>query len=307
MKITKKILPVIVWLMTAVSSMVLSQTPPSSSARIEKNQVYGMYSGLALLMDVHYPEKPNGYGILYISGSGWTAPLDLNALPLKDNAQTAMYVKPLVEAGYTVFAINHRAAPRFHYPSPVEDAQRAVRYVRYNARRFGIRPDRIGASGGSSGGHLVSLLGVLDGKGMPTDADSVNRESCKVQCIVARATPFNLMLSSSNASPHPPIMEYPLISTDTISVTYKTYREASPLFHVTNDDPPFLLVHGDADKTVPFKNSELMEHALQKVGVSVKLINIPGGGHGPAFPGAKNPPDYRSEMTRWFDTYLIRK
>ena len=302
MKSSKKTL--IVWLLIAIPSLVKSQTPLPSSARVEKNQVFGMYSGLALLMDVHYPAKPNGYGILYISGSGWTAPTELNALPLKDNAQTAMYVKPLVEAGYTVFAINHRSAPRFHYPVPVEDAQRAVRYVRYNARRFGIRPDRIGAAGGSSGGHLVSLLGVLDGKGMPTDADSVNRESCKVQCIVARATPFNLI---SPGTPPPPILEHVIVGTDTSAVEYKTYREASPLFHVSNDDPPFLLIHGDADKTVPFKNSEVMEQALRKVGVKVKLITVPGGGHGPKFPGAINPPDYLGESTRWFDMYLIQK
>jgi len=115
---------------------------------VEKNQVYGMYSGLALLMDVHYPAKPNGYGILYISGSGWHAPLSYKANPLKDNAQTAMYVKPLAETGCPVFAINHRAAPRFRYPAPVEDAQRVIRYVRYNARKFAIRADRIGAAGG---------------------------------------------------------------------------------------------------------------------------------------------------------------
>ena len=303
MKSTQKNSLVILWLMIALPFMALSQAL-SSSHRIDKNQIYGMYSGLALLMDVHYPEKPNGYGILYISGSGWTAPTELNAIPLKDNAQTAMYVKPLVEAGYTVFAINHRSAPRFHYPIPVEDAQRAVRYIRFNAVRFGIRPDRIGAAGGSSGGHLVSLMGVLDGKGIPTDADSINRESYKVQCIVARATPFNLI---SPGTPPPPLLEHVIVGTDTSSVEYKTYREASPLFHVTNDDPPFLLIHGDADQTVPFKNSELMEQALQKVGVEVKLVTVPGGGHGPAFPGAKNPPDYLGEMVRWFDTYLIRK
>lgn len=302
MKSTKK--PLIVWLMMAVPSIVISQSPPPSSTRVEKNQVYGMFSGLALLMDVHYPDKPNGYGILYISGSGWTAPTELNALPLKDNAQTAMYVKPLVEAGYTVFAINHRSAPRFHYPAPVEDAQRAVRYIRFNAGRFKIRPDRIGAAGGSSGGHLVSLLGVLEGKGNPTDADSVNRESCRVQCIVARATPFNLI---SLGTPSPPILEHLVLGTDTSSVEYKTYREASPLFHVTNDDPPFLLIHGDADKTVPLKDSEVMEQTLRKVGVKVKLVIVPGGGHGPKFPGAINPPDYLGESTRWFDMYLIQK
>lgn len=310
MKTPKKNSLILLWLMIALPFMVLSQTP-SSSRRIDKNQIYGMYSGLALLMDVHYPTKPNGYGILYISGSGWHTPMSYKAMPLKDNAQTAMYVKPLVEAGYTVFAINHRSAPRFRYPAAVEDAQRAVRYIRYNAKKFGVRADLIGASGGSSGAHLVSMLGTLDGTGNRTDSDSVNRESAKVQCVVARAAPtdWRAMTKGDLTAMTDFIGMIPIISgiMDTTSVEYKTYNEAFPLYYVTTDDPPFLLMHGDADNTVPFKNSEVMEQALRKLGIQTKLLPIPGGGHGATFPGAKNPPDYLGEMVRWFDTYLIRK
>src|SRR5687768_15456371 len=151
---------------------------------VERNVVYGMYSGLALLMDVHRPEAgANGYGIVHISGSGWSAPLGLDARPLKEASHVEIEALPLVEVGYTVFTINHRAAPRFAYPAAVEDAQRAVRFVRHNAARLGIRGDRIGALGGSSGGHLVSMLGVLDGDGDAEDESAVNRESARVQCV----------------------------------------------------------------------------------------------------------------------------
>jgi acetyl esterase/lipase len=68
-----------------------------------------------------------------------------------------------------VFAINHRQAPRFRYPAPIEDAQRAVRFVRFHRSDYGITSDRIGAWGSSSGGHLVELLGTMDGKGDPAD------------------------------------------------------------------------------------------------------------------------------------------
>src|SRR5687767_5177862 len=135
-----------------------------------ENVVYGMYSGLALLMDVYAPEgEANGHGIVHISGSGWGAPLGLDARQLKEAGHVEIEARPLVAAGYTVFSINHRATPRFPYPAAVEDAQRAVRFVRHHADRFGIRADRIGAIGGSSGGHLVSMLGVLDGDGDPED------------------------------------------------------------------------------------------------------------------------------------------
>jgi dipeptidyl aminopeptidase/acylaminoacyl peptidase len=65
-----------------------------------------------------------------------------------------------------------------------------------------------------------------------------------------------------------------------------------------------LLIHGDADRTVPFHQSELFEAALKKVNVPVKLIRIEGADHGPDFPGAKNPPDYKAEIVKWLDTYL---
>ena len=174
----------------------------TAEERVERNVVFGMYSGLALLMDVYHPETPNGYGIVFISGSGWTRALSLDATPLKESGQEEIYAVPLAVAGYTVFGINHRASPRFRHPAHLEDAQRAVRFVRHHADRFGIDPDRVGAMGGSSGGHLVSLLGTLDGKGDAKDPSPVNRSSAKVQVVVARAAPTDLTLSSSSRN-HP--------------------------------------------------------------------------------------------------------
>ena len=302
----KRVLNALLLLMLVAPTAVLGQAPQQGPSRIERNVVYGMYSGLALLMDIHYPKKSNGYAVIFISGSAFWAPLSYEAQPLKEFPQVQVYARPLLEAGYTVFAINHRAAPRFRYPAAVEDAQRAVRYVRYNSKRFGIRPDRIGAAGGSSGGQLVSMLGVLDGKGDHDDPDPVNRESAKVQCVVARAAPVDLI----NLMAIQPVdfmgmrVEVGGKLLPPSSIEYKTYHEASPLYHVSKDSAPFLLMHGDADKVVPFKNSEAMEHALTQAGVEVKLLRIPGGDHGADFPGAKNPPDYLGEMVRWFDQHL---
>ena len=113
----------------------LSSSGSLLAEHIETNVVYGMYSGLALLMDVHYPDKPNGYSIVFIPGSGWTAPLAFDAPPLKDNT-VGDGPKKLANGGYTVFVINHRATPRFQYPAPLEDAQRAVRFIRSNAATY---------------------------------------------------------------------------------------------------------------------------------------------------------------------------
>ena len=290
--------------LTAASNLAAAQEP----SRIDRNVVYGMYSGLSLLMDVHYPRKPNGYGVIYIAGSAFYAPLSYADTPLKETSQVQMYAKPLLEAGYAVFAIDHRDPPRFRYPAPVEDAQRAVRYLRYHAKEFGIRPDRIGAVGGSSGAYLVDMLGVLDGKGDPDDPDAVQRESAKVQCVVSRAAPVDFINLVSNRAAFVDIMGMRVELAGKLlpesSVEYKTYQEASPLRHITKDAPPFLLMHGDADHVVAFRNSEVMEDALRHEGVEVKLLRVPGGDHGADFPGAKNPPDYLGEMVRWFDRHL---
>jgi acetyl esterase/lipase len=284
--------------------------PLLGQARVDRNVIFGMYSGLALLMDVHYPEKSNGHAIIFISGSGWHAPLSYSAGPLKSSAQVEAYAKKLNEAGYTVFSINHRAAPRFHYPAAVEDAQRAVRFVRHNAGKYDIKPDRIGATGGSSGGHLVNMLATLDGKGNAEDPDPVNRQSAKVQCVVARAAPSDLTrIKTESGLPTVTsfmgILRIPGVSAN--SEESRIYREASPINYISSDDAPILLIHGDADTTVPFEQSELMEQAAQKAGATVKLLRIPGGGHGAEFPGAKNPPDFMAEMVRWFDRHLLNK
>jgi acetyl esterase/lipase len=288
-----------VTLMAAVSSL-------GAAARVDSNVVYGMYSGLALLMDVHHPERPKGLGIVFVSGSGWHAPLAMGAPQLKIGSAVETYAAALTRAGYTVFAVNHRAAPRFHYPAPVEDVQRAVRFIRYHAKEYGIDPARMGAAGGSSGGHLVEMLGVLDGKGDDSDPDPVNRVSAKVQCVAARAAPADMgrMARTMTAGTITSFMGMPPDPRGEGSVESRTYLEASPIHHVSAGDAPMLLLHGDRDATVPLEQSELMEKALQKAGVDSKLFVIPGGAHGPTFGNPKNPPDYLGEMVRWFESHL---
>ena len=279
----------------------------SAQSRVDTNVVYGMYSGAALLLDVHYPARPNGFGIIFIPGSGWSAPLGYAAAPLKESNQVEMYVPSLTQAGYTVFAITHRATPTFRYPAPLEDAQRSVRFIRHNAAKYGINPARIGGAGGSSGGHLVSMLGTIGGPGDASDTDPVNRESARLQCIVARAAPLDLLRMSPSIAKEAVALLLGvrvIEATPKTSVEYKTAWAASPINHVSPEAAPSLLIHGDVDQTVPFHQSEMMEAALKKAGVPVKLLRIAGGDHGPTFPGATNPPDYKAEMVKWFDTYL---
>lgn len=272
------------------------------------NVIYAMHSGLALLLDIYHPVKPKGLGVVYINGSGWHAPLAQNAQPLKETPLGMPYVEALCAAGYTVFAINHRAAPRFHHPAAIEDTRRAVRFIRHHAQNWGIDPGRIGACGGSSGGHLVCLLGLQAQAGHPEDQDPVNRHSAQVQCVVARAPLVELRRLVSGAASGIVAsylgMPYRGEAQGGYALEQGTYRDASPLVHVSRQSPPLLLIHGDADDLVPFEQSSLLHAALQAQGVPCDLLTVPGGAHGPDFPGAADAPDYLGAMVSWFDAHL---
>jgi acetyl esterase/lipase len=280
----------------------------TAEPRVEKNVVYGMYSGLALLMDVHHPEKPNGYGVIFVAGSGWQAPLTYDAVGIKER-QIEMWGPPLLRAGYTVFAINHRAAPRFHYPAAVEDTQRAVRFVRHHAKAYGVDPVHIGGVGGSSGAHLLSLIAMLGAAGNDDDPDPVNREPATLQCVVLRAAP-NDMRQMIGSGALPQVVSFMELPPSNAPANEKVYTAASPIAHVSRSAPPVLLLHGDADKTVPYQQSVAMEEALRAANVPVKLVRIPGGEHGPNFTvagaGKPNPewPDFLGEMVSWLDQHL---
>ena len=191
--IMKKLLLLFTLFLLCLTPQRLLAEPELDAARVDRNVVYGMYSGLALIMDVYYPHNPNGYGIIQISGSGWTRPLGLDARMLNHQAHVVADSTPMLAVGYTVFTLNHRATPRFTYPAQVEDVQRAVRFIRYHADKYQINPDKIGAIGGSSAGHLVSMLGVLNGDEFPQDDSPINQVNAKVQCVIARAAPSDFI------------------------------------------------------------------------------------------------------------------
>src|SRR5262245_26231251 len=145
----RRILPSLITLLS-LSAAAADRDP----LPVERNVIYGMHSGAALLLDVHRPRKPNGYGIVFVAGSGFQADPAYGARPLKET-QIDLWGPPLTAAGYTVFAVNHRGAPRFHYPAAIEDVQRAIRFVRAHAGDYGIDAAHLGGLGGSSGGNLI--------------------------------------------------------------------------------------------------------------------------------------------------------
>jgi acetyl esterase/lipase len=289
--------------------------PLIEGAKVEPNVVYGMYSGLALLLDVHTPPAPNGYGVIFVSGSGWQAPTGYDATPLKQN-QIPIWGPALLKAGYTVFALNHRAVPRFHYPGAVDDVQRAIRFVRHHAKDYRIDRARIGGMGGSSGGHLIALTAMLAAPGIADDPDPVNREPATLQAIVLRATPTDL-IAQAKADRGGGVTGFLEVPWPAESAggrpnpkTERLYKQASPSTHVSAQSPPTLLIHGDADESVPFAESVAMEASLNAAGVPTGLIRVPGGAHGADFGAGAAPrpdwPDFFGAAVRWYDAHLKR-
>ena len=265
-----------IFLTAALASLQMAPAPalpaPDTKAAVEDNVVYGMYSGLALLMDIYSPSVPNGRGVVLIQGSGWHSNRGDHAGQKK--AQAWQLATELADAGFQVFAINHREAPRFHWPAARDDVQRAVRWVRHHADRYDIDADAIGVMGSSSGGHLAALLGTVEGSGNSESPDPVERESSRVQAVVLFAPATDL-----DAFGYEPrvvaMMGHTVVAGDGL----EAYIEASPISHVSSDDAPFFIVHGQNDQVVPVEQSIEMARALEHAGVEVELQVLPDGDH----------------------------
>src|SRR6476620_778472 len=128
--------------------LVASQAPPASRPEVDRKEdvIYGRKFGLAMTMDVYVPKaKQNGAGVIYAVSGGWISLKQPVAPPVYD---------VFLSRGYVVFAVTHGSQPRFSIPEVLEDMHRAVRFIRHNAKQYGVDPDRLGIAGGSAGGHL---------------------------------------------------------------------------------------------------------------------------------------------------------
>jgi acetyl esterase/lipase len=180
-------------------------------------------------------------------------------------------------------------APRFLPPAQVEDIQRAVRFIRFNAKKYGIDPDHIGGAGFSSGAHIISMVGLLDGKPTADDPSPEGQVSARIQAVISGATPANLVETAAvvDDDAFTSVFIGDQVGTRVApnSALYKRLMEASPITHVVPGAPPFFLIHADKDTEVPMKVEEEFQQALQKAGNSVKLVVVPNSDHEATFVG----------------------
>ena len=239
---------------------------------------YGQRGNRTLSLDVLRPANTNGLGVLVLVSGGWKSG--------PPGSLGGWIAAPLLRRGYTVFPIYHVSQPDSTVPEIIEDMHRAVRFVRYHARDYGVDPQRLGVTGGSAGGHLSLMLATRGGPGPATAADPVDRESSAVQAVAIFFPVTDLLhLGKSTENPGdggpPKSFRRGFGPQSTNLAAWKIIgHDASPIYHITTNLPPVLIYHGSADTLVPLEQSEWFQQKAREAGRTVRIVVHPGGKHG---------------------------
>ncbi len=246
--------------------------PPGVSA--ESNVVYARYGSRELQLDLYSPSSGAGPfpGVIFIHGGGWSAG-NRNAF-----RRQAAY---LASHGFVCATIEYRLSKEAPYPAAMYDCKASVRWMRANAAHNRLNPDEIAASGGSAGGHLAAMLGTTgDVRSLEGDGGNA-RFSSRVQAVVAFNGVFDFVSLWSRTKQPQAVRDavLPFLG-GALDQIPEVWLEASPVAHAGIGCPPFLLLHGTADKTAPYQQSLEMQKALQDVGVRAELYAAQGADHG---------------------------
>jgi acetyl esterase/lipase len=289
------------WLTVVFASVLAPVASAADAPAYQRTEdvIYGRKFGTALTLDVFRPERANGKALIFLVSGGWFSS--------HDGVNAGMYA-PMLEHGYTVFAVVHGSQPKFTITEIVPDIQRAVRFIRHNAKRFEVDPDHLGLMGASAGGHLTLTMVTQGGPGDPKAKDPIDRESSAVQAAVAFFPPTDFLNYGKEGedavgvgvlkgfkAPFGP-------QADTEEGRQKLGRQISPIYFVHPGMPPILIIHGDADKLVPIQQAESFVAKCKEVNSPVKLIVKPGLGHGWA--GIDKD---LATATDWLDGQLLNK
>ncbi len=238
---------------------------------VERDVEYGRAGDRPLTLDVVLPEKKSDEplpAIAFIHGGGWRG---------GNKSGGVGRVAPLVASGNSVgFSVGYRLTGEAIWPAQIHDCKAAIRWIRANARKYHVDPDRIGVWGSSAGGHLVSMLGT---SGDVEKLEGGNGSPDQSSCVVDFCGPSDFTAAKKMEGGREP-SAVTLLLGGPPQEKRDVAREASPVTYVSKDDPPFLIVHGTGDGTVPLQQAEILYEALTKAGCKPVFIKIDGGGHG---------------------------
>jgi acetyl esterase/lipase len=275
MSTIKRLIPLVLILTVCAAAQVMAQAQVETIPDV----VYGHKDGLAMTFDVIKPKaNANGAAVIFMVSGGWVS-----------------------DKGFTVIAVRHGSSPKYLIPEIVSDVRRAVRFIRHNAKQWGVDPDRLGVFGGSAGGHLALVLGTASDNGDPNAKEDFMKESDRVASVVAYFPPVDLRPLARGLNPQPTggsLDRFPALNFEK-----EKAADYSPIVHVSPDDPPTLLIHGDKDNLVPVNNSKVIHEAFQKNNVKTQLIIIEGAEHGFRGEDAKRA---GAAMAAWFEQTLLK-
>jgi acetyl esterase/lipase len=238
------------------------------SVSVERNIEYGKGGDISLKLDLYSPKELRDPvpGVIFIHGGAWKGGY---------RQMYHYYCTKFAERGYVAATISYRLTSDAPFPAAVEDAKCAVRWLRANAKKFNVDPERIAVAGGSAGGHLALMVAYspdvaeLEGKGGHDDVDS------NVKAVVSLYAPTDL--TTEDARTEGVVVRF--LGGKTFDEAPDLYKLASPMSHVSSDDPPTLLLHGTIDDTVAIDQSERLVEALKKSGVEVAYDRVEGWPH----------------------------
>lgn len=258
--------------------------------KVERNIAY-LPEGRAEKADIYLPKTfPEGKklpAVVIIHGGGFVG-------GLKDAAREINIGSNLVRNGYVGMSIEYLLAKEGQpsWPQNIQDCKTAVRWLRANAEKYHIDAAHIGVIGGSAGGHLAAMVALTGPDAGLDPKEPYGNLSAQVQCGVDLYGPSDLTLWMKNSK----------MMGKTIAEALDEYKKASPVFQVTKDDPPLLILHGTADTTVDIKQSELLDAALTKAGVEHQYVVVEGAPH--SFHLQPKQKDLRPLVIGFFDKHL---
>ena len=232
-------------------------------------------------LDIYSPTSSNNKSplILTIYGSAWKSNRSKASKYIKKSL-----IKPLIDAGFAVASINHRSSTDALFPAQIHDVKAAIRFLRGNASEYKIDPSFVGVTGSSSGGHLAAMAGTTShNKSMDGNIGSFLNYDSHVNAVVDwfGPTDFLLMDICGSKMVHDAVNspESKLIG-GAIQENKEKASAANPINYISSKTPPFLIIHGMVDLTVPYCQSKVLKMALERANIESELISVRDGGHG---------------------------
>lgn len=239
---------------------------------IEKDIFYTSDNDPDRALDVYYPDTLTDAPwpvVVNIHGGAWS-------MGTKD---WAWYSADMAKLGVLGVSINYRLSPTVKAPTHVEDAKCAIRFLRANAERFYLDPERFGVMGHSAGGHLAALIALSGGMGIFNDKGGWLGYSDEVKVAVPCSGPSDMTKQAADVTDSQETADFWQSLMGTVDIHSLVYREFSPITYVNQNEPPFLILHGSADDTVNVSESENLHNALLHFDNVSELLIIKGANH----------------------------